>query len=92
MAQVHGSEINENNINRNDNNKIKKKKIYGNEQWVMNVEESERNRWVDTIKCDQKRMKQCLNQMKGYKFSESYLIPSHENQKNKNDDKKDNKK
>eukprot|EP01083_Nonionella_stella_P067534 178695_1 len=46
-----------------------------NEQWVMNVEESERNRWLDTIRCDQKRMKQCLSDMKHHEFSNSYLPP-----------------
>merc|ERR1711971_107032 len=45
------------------------------EQWLMNVEESQRSRWFDTIRCDQKRMKQCLSEMKNHRFSDVYLPP-----------------
>jgi len=63
-----------------------------NEQWVMNVEESERNRWLETIRCDQKRTKQCLSEMKNHEFSDSYLPPTNaESNKNNNDEQKNKK-
>merc|ERR1712013_171909 len=56
------------------------------EQWLMNVEESERERWAMTIRCDSKRMKQCLSEMKNHRFSDVYLPPK--TTKHKEDDKK----
>jgi len=44
-----------------------------NEQWVCNLEESERSRWIDTIRCDQKRIRQSVQEMKQHRFSKNYL-------------------
>jgi len=52
-----------------------------NEQWVMNVDQAQRNRWLQTIRCDKKRMKQCLADMKYHKFSDSYLPPTNNEEK-----------
>ena len=59
-----------------------------NEQWVMNVEESERSRWLDTIRCDQKRIRQCVSQMKQHQFSDNYLPPIVKESGGQNDGKK----
>ena len=79
-----------NNRNRNDNNDLygtstSRSRSNLNEQWVMNLEEQERDRWLETIRCDSKRMKQCLTDMKNHKFSDAYLPPSSQDDKKEND-------
>jgi len=62
-----------------------------NEQWVCNLEESERSRWIDTIRCDQKRIRQNVLEMKQHRFSKNYL-PTTRNEETEDPNKKGGKK
>ena len=90
-----------NNNNNNNNNNINIKNISKKEkEWISHINENDREYWLNTIRCDSKRINNEINKMNKHQFSEAYLPPksqfqefisnNDDNNNNNNDNNNDN--